>query len=121
MKHFRVSWRGVLCVLLVQETAGSGSATSEKNVGRLIQALSFHCMITNRSEHVKGGVLVAMCDRCGKHKQAGNNVSHSNLHTKREFRPNIQKTTMMVDGRKQRLNLCTRCLRTLAKTPRGAR
>ncbi len=62
---------------------------------------------------------MAMCEMCGKHKQSGNNVSHSNLHTKRVFRPNIQKTTLIVNGRKEKRTLCTRCMRTMAKAPRG--
>ena len=62
---------------------------------------------------------MAMCERCGKTKQAGNNVSHSNLHMKRLFRPNIQKTTVMVGGRPKQVKLYTRCIRTMAKAPRG--
>ena len=62
---------------------------------------------------------MAMCDMCGKTKRAGNNVSHSNVHTKRLFRPNIQTATIMVNGRLQKQKVCTRCLRTLAKTPRN--
>jgi large subunit ribosomal protein L28 len=62
---------------------------------------------------------MAMCEKCGKTKRAGNNVSHSNVHTKRLFRPNIQKATVLVDGRLKQQKLCTRCIRTLAKSPRG--
>jgi large subunit ribosomal protein L28 len=62
---------------------------------------------------------MAMCEKCGKTKQSGNNVSHSNVHTKRLFRPNIQKTTMLVNGTPKQVKLCTRCLRTMAKAPRG--
>lgn len=62
---------------------------------------------------------MAMCEKCGKTKQAGNNVSHSNVHTKRLFRPNIQKSTVLVNGLPKQLKLCTRCIRTMAKSPRG--
>jgi large subunit ribosomal protein L28 len=31
------------------------------------------------------------------------------------WRPNIQKVTIYKDGKPQRMNLCTRCLRTLNK------
>jgi ribosomal protein L28 len=49
---------------------------------------------------------MAMCDMCGKTKRAGNNVSHSNVHTKRLFRPNIQTATIMVNaGHPQESNL----------------
>ncbi len=62
---------------------------------------------------------MAMCDVCGKTKQSGNNVSHSNVHTKRLFRPNIQKSTVIVNGTRKQLKICTRCIRTMAKAPRG--
>jgi large subunit ribosomal protein L28 len=62
---------------------------------------------------------MAMCEICGKTKQSGNNVSHSNVHTKRLFRPNIQKTTLLVNGLPKQIKACTRCIRTMAKAPRG--
>ncbi len=62
---------------------------------------------------------MAMCEICGKTKRAGFNVSHSNVHTKRVFRPNVQRTKIMVDGQLRRVKACTRCLRTMAKAPRG--
>lgn len=62
---------------------------------------------------------MAMCEMCGKTKQSGNNVSHSNVHTKRLFRPNIQKTTMQVNGAAKQVKVCARCLRTMARAPRG--
>ncbi len=62
---------------------------------------------------------MAMCEMCGKTRQVGNNVSHSNLKTKRLFRPNIQRTTVVVNGQPKQLKLCTRCIRTLSKAPRG--
>jgi large subunit ribosomal protein L28 len=55
---------------------------------------------------------MAMCSICGKRRRAGKNVSHSNRHTNRWFLPNVQKAKIMVDGRTQRVALCTRCLRT---------
>ncbi len=55
------------------------------------------------------------CDICGKSRQFGNNISHSMRHTKRQWQPNIQKATIIVDARKKRINICTRCLRTRMK------
>ena len=63
---------------------------------------------------------MAMCDLCGKTKSFGNNVSFSHKKTKRVFRPNIQKTTILVKGMPKRVKACTRCIRTMAKAPRGA-
>jgi len=34
-----------------------------------------------------------------KRPVSGNNVSHANNKTKRKFRPNLQKTKVMVDGK----------------------
>ena len=62
---------------------------------------------------------MAICEICGKKKQAGNNVSHSKVHTKRVFRPNIQRTTIVVKGRRKQIHACTRCIRTMPKAPRG--
>jgi large subunit ribosomal protein L28 len=59
---------------------------------------------------------MAKCEICGKGPQFGQNVSFSQKKTKRQFKPNIQRTTVYEDGRKVRKYLCTRCIRTLAKT-----
>jgi large subunit ribosomal protein L28 len=59
---------------------------------------------------------MAKCERCGKGPGFGNNVSHSQVKTKRQFKPNIQKFMITVDGKTKRMKLCTRCARTLVKT-----
>ncbi|MDP2936122.1 MAG: 50S ribosomal protein L28 [Dehalococcoidia bacterium] len=58
---------------------------------------------------------MARCDMCGKGPQFGHNVSHSHRKTKRTWDPNVKKTSVMVNGSKRSANVCTRCLRTLAK------
>ena len=58
---------------------------------------------------------MAVCDLTGKGKQHGNNVSFSLRRTKRAFKPNIQKKTVLVDGKKVKLNLSTHAIRTLKK------
>ena len=58
---------------------------------------------------------MAVCDLTGKGKQHGNNVSFSLRRTKRTFKPNIQKKTVIIDGKKIRLNLSTAAIRTLKK------
>ena len=55
------------------------------------------------------------CELCGKEPMVGDNISHSKRHTKRSWLPNIAKTTMVIDGKKKRINICTRCLRTQQK------
>ena len=58
------------------------------------------------------------CQLCNKIGVAGNNVSHSKRHTKTRFLPNIQRLTIPIDGVRTRVKICTRCLRTLHKTPK---
>ncbi|HVU59849.1 MAG TPA: 50S ribosomal protein L28 [Candidatus Saccharimonadales bacterium] len=55
------------------------------------------------------------CDITGKGKQYGNNVSFSQRHTKKVWKPNLQAKTIMVDGRPVRLQLSTQAIRTLKK------
>lgn len=56
------------------------------------------------------------CQLCGKRPRAGFSVSHSNRHTKRWFRPNVRKATLVLNGTPQQVKACTRCLRTYHKT-----
>lgn len=56
--------------------------------------------------------MANVCDYCGKGRMVGNNVSHSNRHTKRVFRPNIRRVRALVDGTVRKVRICTRCLRT---------
>lgn len=62
---------------------------------------------------------MAMCELCGKTRRAGNNVSFSHKKTKREFKPNVQRTRIVVNGTLKQVTACTRCMRTMAKPPRG--
>lgn len=52
------------------------------------------------------------CAICGKKRQLGNNVSHANNKTRREFKPNLFKVRAKVDGTVMRIKVCTRCLRS---------
>jgi large subunit ribosomal protein L28 len=56
---------------------------------------------------------MAKCAHCGKTTVFGNNVSFSKRNTNR---PNLQKVTIIENGRKIQKTLCTKCIRTLAKT-----
>ena len=55
------------------------------------------------------------CDLTGKGKQYGNNVSFSQRHTKRVWKPNLQAKTVVVDGQKVSMKLSTQAIRTLKK------
>ncbi|NPV06432.1 MAG: 50S ribosomal protein L28 [Anaerolineae bacterium] len=56
---------------------------------------------------------MAKCQICGKGTAFGNNVSHSKRATKRAFRPNLQKTLILRDGKPKRIVVCTNCLKTV--------
>ncbi len=64
--------------------------------------------------------MAARCDLCGKGTAFGQNIRHKSTgrwerkasRTKREFKPNLQHHVVYRDGRKVRMRLCTRCLRT---------
>ena len=58
------------------------------------------------------------CQICKKAGMSGNNVSHSNRHTKTRFKANVHKQTISLNGKVQRVKICSRCLRTLHKPPR---
>jgi large subunit ribosomal protein L28 len=60
--------------------------------------------------------MPVQCDICGKGPQVGHNISHSKQATKRRWLPNIQKITVQEGQTTKRLNVCSRCLRTLQKT-----
>ena len=58
---------------------------------------------------------MAVCEITGKGKMYGHNVSFSQHKTRKVFKPNIQKRTLVVNGKKVRVNVSTSALRTLKK------
>ena len=55
------------------------------------------------------------CDITGKGKQYGNNVSFSQRHTKKVWKPNLQTKTLTIEGKKVRMKVSTQAIRTLRK------
>ena len=55
------------------------------------------------------------CDLTGKGKQFGHNVSFSQRHTKKVWKPNLQTKRVVVDGKVVKLKLSTQAIRTLKK------
>jgi large subunit ribosomal protein L28 len=56
--------------------------------------------------------MPAHCELCGKHRMVGNTVSHANNRRKTRSYPNVQRVHAVVDGVPQRVNACTRCIRS---------
>jgi len=67
--------------------------------------------------------FVAQCDYCGKSKMFGNYIRNQHSvawalrapRKNRVFKPNVQKTKIMVDGTMRSVHICTRCMRTQQK------
>ncbi|MGM0652288.1 MAG: 50S ribosomal protein L28 [Bacillota bacterium] len=55
--------------------------------------------------------MAKVCTVCSKSKATGHQVSHSNIKTKRKWRPNIQRIKVMVNGSPRRVNVCSRCIK----------
>ncbi|HET8524597.1 MAG TPA: 50S ribosomal protein L28 [Thermomicrobiales bacterium] len=64
--------------------------------------------------------MATKCEICGKTKSFGHNVSFSKRRTNRDFKPNVQQKRIVINGRLQRVNICTRCIRTAMKAGRMA-
>jgi large subunit ribosomal protein L28 len=60
------------------------------------------------------------CPITGKHPMYGNNRSHSLRATRRRWNVNLQKTTMIIDGKKTTVRLSASALRTLRKNNKKA-
>lgn len=60
------------------------------------------------------------CPVTGKKPMSGKNVSHSMRHTCRKWNVNMQTTTIIVDGKKQRIRVSAAGLRTLRKNAKAA-
>ena len=59
---------------------------------------------------------MAICEITGKGKLYGHNVSFSQRHTRKVFKPNVSKRTIVTkDGQKLKCNISTSALRTLKK------
>ena len=55
------------------------------------------------------------CDITGKGKQYGSNVSFSQRHTKKVWKPNLQVKTLTVNGKKVKMRVSTQAIRSLKK------
>jgi large subunit ribosomal protein L28 len=55
------------------------------------------------------------CEITGKGKQYGNNVSFSQRHTKKVWKPNLQSKTLTIDGKKVKMKISTQAIRSLKK------
>ncbi len=61
------------------------------------------------------------CFVCDKGVTFGNAVSHSNMKTRRTWKPNLQVVRTLVGGKVTKVKVCTSCLNAgkIARAPRG--
>ncbi|MCX6054484.1 MAG: 50S ribosomal protein L28 [Chloroflexi bacterium] len=59
---------------------------------------------------------MAKCSSCGKATAFGHNRSFSQRATNRTFKPNLQKITVVENGRPIHKMLCAKCIRTMVKS-----
>lgn len=55
--------------------------------------------------------MAAKCMNCNKGIMMGHRVSHSKRRTNHAFKPNLQKKTFVMDGKKVSVKLCTNCIK----------
>lgn len=58
---------------------------------------------------------MAVCESCGKKPQFGNARSFSMRATRRKFNVNIQRITVVENGRTVRKYVCAKCIKTMSK------
>ena len=56
--------------------------------------------------------MARKCAICGKSGQYGATVSHAHNVTKKKRQPNLHRVWAIVDGKKKRILVCTKCLRS---------
>ena len=63
------------------------------------------------------------CYTCGKGVAFGNSVSQANNKTRRTWKPNLQVARILIDGKVQKVKVCTKCLSAgkVQRAPRAAR
>lgn len=59
---------------------------------------------------------MAKCNNCGKTTMFGHNRSFSQRATNRKFKANLQKVSLLQNGKVVRQTLCTRCIKTYSKS-----
>lgn len=63
--------------------------------------------------------MARQCEICGKKPQYGQNIRHVHSgswarrapRTKRRFMPNLQTVNALINGTKQKVRVCTKCLK----------
>ena len=55
--------------------------------------------------------MAMKCELCGKGPSFGNVISHANNTRRRRWNPNLQHVRAVIGGVRQRVRVCTSCIR----------
>lgn len=61
------------------------------------------------------------CLNCNKGIMWGHRVSHSKRRTNHIFKPNLQKKTFVLNGKRVSVKICTNCIKLYKKIDRDAK
>lgn len=78
-----------------------------------MQTIKNHDIVYKQLIREEGYVMSKVCAVTGKKALSGNRRSHSLRATRRKWNVNLQKATVYVDGKPQRIRLSARALKTL--------
>ena len=57
-------------------------------------------------------IMARRCTVCGKGTETGNNISHSNVKTRRRWKANLQRIRILDKGVPRRAYVCTKCIKS---------
>ncbi len=55
--------------------------------------------------------MAGRCEICGKGPIIGRQISHSHRVTSRKFKVNLHTKKIVINGKKRKVRICTKCLR----------
>jgi large subunit ribosomal protein L28 len=82
----------------------------------MVQCRALPKVQVNLWNYLKGFCTMAKCANCGKSTTFGHNRSFSQRATNRTFKPNLQKVTILKNGRLLKQVMCTKCIKALGKS-----
>lgn len=79
----------------------------------------FRSYIKPLNEIERKRYMSGRCEICERKPMHGNNVNFSQKRTRRRFVLNVQRRRIEINGVQRKVNICTRCLRTMHKLPKA--
>jgi large subunit ribosomal protein L28 len=99
-------------VIIISQTHYGDHSKPNSNTHKRLAFKVFLCYYLQAI--MKGGYgMPRVCAVSGKKALSGNKRSHSLRATRRKWNVNLQKVTLIVDGKPQKVRISTRALKTL--------